>query len=223
MGQRYKLMWSGVARVRRSDFGTTFRFVTRYIDVLIVPWVLEPVAMYTYLLARLASLVIPLALTTLGAKAAPQLFRLARQETDTGFQAAAARVNLAYLMICGAVALCVLVSAPWIAAGLDLPQDAFAAILLWLVIGQSGPVLFGATGLLMRAVDRGTFHDVLMGLTALLFLAGIGTLGERGGVPVAQTLAAAQLTHAALCALLLTQSGVWPGLTALFHKEIKLF
>ncbi len=57
----------------------------------------------------------------------------------------------------------------------------------------------------------------------MLFLAGIWMLNPQDGVLIAQTFAAAQLAQAAICALLLTQCGIWPGLTALFYKEIKLF
>ena len=75
----------------------------------------------------------------------------------------------------------------------------------------------------MRIVDRGTFYDVLGGITAAMFRAGIFLLHATDGVDVALTFAVSQLTLAAVSALLLTQCGIWPGLTALFHKQIKLF
>ena len=126
-------------------------------------------------------------------------------------------------MICGAVSLLVLGCAPFIAGALGGLNHAFDEIVIWLVVGQAAPVLFGATALLMHAVDRGAFYVVLQGMTATMFIGGVIVLDNTNAVVVAQTLAAAQLTQAALCALLLTQCGVWPGLTALFHKEIKLF
>lgn len=224
MGQRSGPSRRGLTRLRHSEWGGVFRLASRYADLAVVPWLLELPVLCAYLLARIASLGIPFALFILGRRAAPHLAELAIAPDQLRFQAAAARVNLGYLMVCGAVALFVMVSAPWAAKLLDLPLATFDEILVWLVIGQSAPVLFGATALLMHAVERGAFYDLLLGLTAVLFLVGVLLVPDaRDGELIALTLAAAQLTQAALCALLLTQSGVWPGLTALFHKEIKLF
>ncbi|MEH6737243.1 MAG: hypothetical protein V7695_01695 [Sulfitobacter sp.] len=161
-----------------------------------------------------------MALAILGNKVEPVLSSLASTQEQTPFRAAAARVNLGYLMISGAMALFVISGGSYLATALE-PE--FREILIWLVIGQSAPVLFGATGLLMRIVDRGTFYDVLGGITATMFLAGIFLLRATDGVDVALTFAVSQLTLAAVSALLLTQCGIWPGLTALFHKQIKLF
>lgn len=207
----------------RSGVGAAFRWVTRYVDLLIVPFVLEATVLVCYLIARAASLSIPLALSFLAKKAAPQLINLFQTPTQSAFQAAAARANLGYLMVCGAVSLLVLASGPFLASALGGLNPAFDEILIWLIIGQANPVLFGATFLLMHAVDRTTFYELLQCVTAVLFVTGMAVLDATNGILVAQTLAAAQLTQAAICALLLTQCGVWPGLTALFHKEIKLF
>lgn len=219
MGQIFRLFFSE----HMGSVGAVFRFFTRFIDVLIAPFLLDTVMLYSYLVARSGTLLIPLALNLLGRKATPKLAALARMDTQLPFQEAAARINLGYLMICGGVAVLVLGVATFaasIAGGLG--QD-FNDILLWLVIGQSAPVFFGATGLLMHIVNRAAFYDVLQGLTSLMFLGGVFALGVTGGEQLAQTFAAAQLTQAALCAMLLTQCGVWPGLTALLHKQIKLF
>jgi hypothetical protein len=206
--------------LRRSGLKAVFVFSTRYVDVLVVPWIIEFEVLYVYFLARIASLCLPMALAILGNKVEPVLSSLASTQEQTPFRAAAARVNLGYLMISGAMALFVISGGSYLATALE-PE--FREILIWLVIGQSAPVLFGATGLLMRIVDRGTFYDVLGGITAAMFLAGIFLLHATDGVDVALTFAVSQLTLAAVSALLLTQCGIWPGLTALFHKQIKLF
>lgn len=203
--------------------GAGFRFLTRFADVLLAPFVLPAPVLYTYLAARMWTLIIPLALNLLGRKAAPQMILLAQGDAQTLFYAAAARVNLSYLIICGGVGISMLGVAPLAMDTFELLHPAFDEILLWLVIGQSAPILFGATGLLMHVVDRGAFYDVLQAMTALLFVGSIVGLDVSKGAQVAQTFAAAQLTQAALCAMLLTQSGVWPGLTALFQKQVKIF
>lgn len=219
MGQQIRLAVNEI----RDSMAIPFRLLTRYADLLIVPFLFEVTLLIAYLVARIASMCVPLALGGLAHKAGPQLSRLFQMPKQAPFQAAAARVNLGYLMVCGAVSLLVLGCAPFIAGALGGLNHAFDEIVIWLVVGQAAPVLFGATALLMQAVDRGAFYVVLQGMTATMFVAGVMVLDNTSAVVVAQTLAAAQLTQAALCALLLTQCGVWPGLTALFHKEIKLF
>lgn len=98
----------------------------------------------------------------------------------------------------------------------------FKEVLVWLLLAQSTPILFGATPILMRAVGRETFYEVLLGISAAFFLAATLILNTHEGVSIAQIYATSQLTVAAASALLLTQYGIWPGLTALFHKRIKL-
>jgi hypothetical protein len=127
------------------------------------------------------------------------------------------------MMVGGATSVIVIGAGTYIFESFFAHGRGHTEILLWLVIGQSAPVLFGATSLLMHAVDRGAFHEVLIGLTAAFFLAGILISGADNAVLIAQTFAAAQLTQSALCAVLLTHCGVWPGLTALLHRDIKLF
>jgi len=148
---------------------------------------------------------------------------LAQKEHQTPFRAAAARVNLSYMMVCGAVALILMSTAPYFVYRIAAIDAIFTELLTWFIVGQSAPVLFGATGLLMYAVERAAFYDVLQGITGALFLIGLYLLDPIASLPVAQTLVAAQLAQAAICAILLTQCGVWPGLTSLLHKEIKLF
>lgn len=222
MGQLTKLSVKNNAWMHGGHAGTGFRFATRYIDFLVVPWILDPVMIVPYLAARSASLFIPVSLGVVGRRVAPHLAHLVQTENHSLFRAAAARVNLGYMIVCGAVALIVLSMVPLVERTGSL-HPSFEQILLWMVIGQSAPVLFGATGLLMQAVERGAFCDLLLGVTAILFLVGIWLLEPQDGLLITQILVAAQLSHAAICALLLTQCGVWPGFTALFHKEIKLY
>ncbi|WP_299026934.1 hypothetical protein [uncultured Sulfitobacter sp.] len=212
-----------IVGLSRDGLGTVFRLGTRYPDILIVPWLFDAPMLVVYLMARVGSLCIPFLLGLVDKRAVQQLSDFSKREIQVAFQAAAARTNLGYLMICGALALLVFGSVPRIAAAIGVTDPTLPDVLFWLVLGQSAPVLFGATGLLMRVVERGAFYDVLLGVTAGLFVLGIAILDLREALFVAQAFAAAQLTLAAICALLLTQCGIWPGLTALFHKEIKLF
>ncbi len=223
MDERIKPVRRVLGGMRKAEFGGVFRNAARFCDLFVVPWLLEPATLAIYLVARFASLFIPLTLMLLGRQAQRHLVPLAHAERQMPFRAAAARVNLGYMMICGGIAIMIAAAAPRLFSMFSSSDQAFRDVLLWLVIGQAAPVFFGATGLLMRVVDRGAFDDLLRGVTAALYLVSVVSLGRTDAVYLAQMLAAAQLAQAAVCALLLTQCGIWPGLTALLNKEIKLF
>lgn len=208
--------------MRTACFGLAARVVIRFPDLLLAPWFLDSAELKLYFWVRVASLAIPLALFGLSHSVTAKLEALSQTGNSLGFRAAAARVNLGYLMVCGSMALMILIGAPYSAALLGYSNAGFSDALIWVVLGQAAPILFGATGLLMHVENRGTINELLLGLTAALFVASIFALEAGTAVTVAQTLGVAQLTHSAICAILLTQSGVWPGLTALFQKEIKL-
>ncbi|MEP1767135.1 MAG: hypothetical protein ABJJ53_10930 [Sulfitobacter sp.] len=208
---------------RGGSAGLFFRVVTRYLDLIIVPWIAPAEAVAIYMTARGISLCLPLSLFCLECRAEPRLRVLYENGQPLPFQAAAARINLGYLLICGAVALVVVSCAGYVSAALGIGNQNFIDVLRWLVLGQCASILFGATSLLMRVVERGRFYDMLQSVTAGLFLIAVAGLNASSPVLIAQALAVSQLTLAAACALLLTQSGIWPGLTALFHKDITLF
>ncbi|KEJ91051.1 hypothetical protein [Sulfitobacter donghicola] len=196
-----------------------FRLVSRNIDIFAGIWLLDSAVFLLYVYARLAAAILPLSLGLVGRRVFPQLKKLTMQNDYLQFQSAAARVNLAFLMVSGGVAMLVLTIAP----ELNFSQTGeFKEVLVWLLLAQSTPILFGATPILMRAVGRETFYEVLLGISAAFFLAATLILNTHEGVSIAQIYATSQLTVAAASALLLTQYGIWPGLTALFHKRIKL-
>lgn len=223
MGQRIKLPVAPILRPKVVYAGGIYILTVRSVDLLVVPWILDGRSLYVYLLARLISLFVPLSLAALGTVVATPLFSLAQTAERRLFQAAAARVNLGYLMVCGSIGLLVLLMAPRLEGMLGAQYQEFSGVLIWLLVGNSAPVLFGATRLLMTALGRGAFLDLLSGVTSILILVSLVALPNLDGVLIAQIVAAAQLSHAGICALLLTQSGVWPGLTALFHREMRLF
>lgn len=223
MDQRRKLSARVWVRMQSAVVGEAGRIATRYVDFLLIPWLLEGTVLYAYILARITSLIIPLALHGVSARVKPQLSALLQTGNFCRFQAAAARVNLGYLMVCGGMSLIVATCAPHWAALLGNFDPVFTNILVWAVVGQSAPILFGATVLLMNAVGRGAMNELLYGFVAALFVASV-LIGNKGSaILIMQTFAVAQLTHAAICSISLARCGVWPGLTALFHKEIKLF
>lgn len=221
MRQLFKLLKRLTAPLRSRPSGDLFWVAMRASDVLIIAWILDGAVLYAYLVARVLSLIVPCSLLLLEAKVSPQLAALVPNQYL--FQAAAARVNLGYLIISGSLALLVLLLAPRVAGSVGIGGEGLKEILVWMLIGQISPILFGATRMLMQVMDRRIFYNLLTLVTTVLFLVGVALMPDRSAVFVAQALAAAQLAQSAVCALLLTQCGVWPGLTALLHKEIKLF
>lgn len=221
MKQLFKLRGRLAASLCDKPSICLFRGVVRASDVLIAVLMLDGRLLHAYLLARALSVLVPCSLLLLEAKVSPQLATLVSDKPL--FQAAAARVNLGYLIISGSLALLVLLLAPRVAGSAGIEGDSLQEILVWMLIGQVSPILFGATRMLMQVMDRRVFYDLLTLLTTALFMIGVALLPDRSAVFIAQSLAAAQLAQSAVCALLLTQCGVWPGLTALLHKEIKLF
>ena len=221
MKQLFKLRRRLVASLCDRPFSGLFWGAMRASDVLIVVWILDGRLLYAYLLARALSVIVPCSLLLLEAKVSPRLATLVSNQPL--FQAAAARVNLGYLIISGSLALLVLLLAPGVAGLAGVAGESLQEILVWMLIGQVSPILFGATRMLMQVMDRRVFYDLLTLVTTALFLIGVALMPDRSAVFIAQSLAAAQLAQSAVCALLLTQCGVWPGLTAMLHKEIKLF
>ena len=94
---------------------------------------------------------------------------------------------------------------------------------VWLIAGHSAAVLFGATSLLMGSVGEGRLCDLLRIIASFVFLSCVWILKPEDGILIAQMLAITQFTHAGICAIFLVRNGVWPGLTALFHREIRIF
>ncbi|QUJ76310.1 hypothetical protein KDD17_15650 [Sulfitobacter albidus] len=192
-----------------------------YIDVPIAVYLLEGSSAQAYLIARALTCIVPVALTPIGWRLWPVVARAADTLSFSAVQAIAARINLGYVLITGALGVLVL----WLASQF-LRGDQSVQVLHWLLLGQCAPLLFGATGLLMRAFGRDAIIPLLRIGGALCLSVTIVSAhllkGPADGLLLAQATAAVQLTIAATCALLLTQRGVWPGLTALAQPRIRL-
>lgn len=196
-------------------------------DIALAAVVLEANAVCVYGAARLTTLTIPVALNLIASRALPQLRALGAETGTPAFRAAAARFNLGIVLISGAIAVLLLWAGPPVLTALGVPLPGLAENLLtWLLLGQSAPVLFGATTVIMRASGRGSFVGLSRLIGAGLFGSSVLWAGLVVGMIeplfMAQALVASQLAQAALCAILLTQAGVWPGLTALLHPQIRL-
>ncbi|MCX7565765.1 hypothetical protein OS189_05375 [Sulfitobacter sp. F26169L] len=214
---------NGAYGIFRKILDAAIGIVSRCPDVFIAVWMLDAMDLSIYLVARMLSLSVPAALSVLEWKITPRLLQLLEANKSIAFCAAAARVNLSYMMIAGAIGLLVVSGMTFLMHEFSIVNHGFEDAFLWMVVGQSSPVLFGATALLMKVFGREVVYTLFSHLTWVFFALCMLILKVDGPVQIAQLLATAQLTLAGVCAALLTQNGVWPGLTAVFHKKIRIF
>jgi len=92
MGRKLSQIFSG--RMGGGSVGLGFRFLTRFADLFLAPFVLQAPVLFAYLAARGWTLIMPLALYLLGRKVAPQMMTLVQRDAQMPFRAAAARVEL---------------------------------------------------------------------------------------------------------------------------------
>lgn len=194
--------------------------LSRYVDLLLLPWFLPLGAALPYLLARLMSAFIGFGLNGLDHLATPALLRSKRAEERRGL---AARINLGTLLIGGAMAVAVL------GAGRLIPllgwpaMSDFTKTLPWLVGAAAGPAIFGATQLLLPYFGgKQVLASSAWGVAGLF---GLGLFYQpiQNSEDYAIVFAAAVMTHHTVCAIGLgIKSGIWPGITALLFRQIRV-
>ncbi|MEP5731466.1 MAG: hypothetical protein ABJL67_19080 [Sulfitobacter sp.] len=195
----------------------------RYADLMIMPCVLIGSEALIYLFARLLVEVVQAGVALLGARAISNL-RSARELQDRSeFIGLAARLNLGTLLVGGGISLGVLTSGRYIADAIGASELSFQPVLLWLLAGAAGPMLFGATDPILRAAQ--IRFPLIFLPTLMMALAWVAVLSTP--VPtalfMAQVMAVLNLSASAIAALILARKiGVWPGLSALMFRQIKL-
>lgn len=194
--------------------------ILRYADILVLPWLLDPRWVLPYLLARGMSEGIQLGLAALAQGAAPALLR-ARQADEK--RALAARINLGALLIGGALMIVTL----WLGRlGSIIPWPGFqdlAQVLPWLVFASAGPAIFGLTHLFLPHFGGWRFQAASGWGATALFCVGALVFPIGSATDLAVVYAVAKLAHNLICAVSLgIKSGVWPGVTALLFRQIKV-
>lgn len=188
-------------------------------DIFAVLYFFTPKVAFAYILARGLAAGVGLALDHLQEKAAAGL----DVTQADGFVAAAARINLGCMLVGGGAALGMLSITPFVGTFLGITGDEFQPIVLWLIMGYAAPVAFGATGLLLGAAFMRRDAVVLTLLGCVVFAVAVSVQQVMTPVLLAQIFATAQLSVAGLGALLLVwRTGIWPGITALLFRQIKL-
>lgn len=198
-------------------------FLLRYADVLILSWVLSPLDTLNYLIARGLAQLVLYALNQLSDRIADTLDSAYNTGNQQNFVAVAARTNLGFLLIGGAASLAALSMGAYVPLLFNLDSAVFRSILLWLVTAEVAPVIFGATGLLLNIAQcrRETILLSFAGVVAVWSTAIIFELTDPRDL--AQLFAQVQMSIAAISAVFLgLRFGIWPGLTALLFRQIKL-
>lgn len=197
--------------------------ISQNLDLVVVPFLFPPEPVLHYLTARGLVQIVPLTSQHLLALAYPGLL-LARKSTyGCAFTQTAARLNLGLLLVGGAAGLfamaCLEIGQSW-SIGRSIAVD---GLFYWLLIGACAPVLFGATQVLSSVAqmrrDATLVH--LAGIIAFFVI----LKGTRDITPpeCARIFAVLQLmTSASVAGLLAYREGIWPGLTALFFRQIRL-
>ena len=198
-------------------------FLLRYADLLILPWVMLPTVVMSYLIARGLAQLVPVVLDQLGERVTNTLARAFTTGSDPDFVSGAARTNLGFLLIGGAATLAVFGFGVHVPQAFDLNPSHFHSILFWLTLAQAAPVLFGATGPLMNIAEmRGeTIGLSLIGVVTVWSITVVFDLKDPQDL--AQLYAYVQMAITAISAVILgLRFGIWPGLTALLFRQIKL-
>jgi len=197
--------------------------IWRYADLIILALILSPQNTLIYLIARGLAQVVPLALDILTDRIVGPL-RVAHCAGNLRhFAAIAARTNLGFLLIGGSASLIALSLSAYVPLILNLDTAEFRYILFWLVIIQAASALFGATGILFNITQckSGTIFLPLLGI--VLFWATIFLTGTDNPLKLAQVFASTHLLIGAASALLIgLRFGIWPGITAILFRQIKI-
>ncbi len=192
-------------------------------DLPLVTAVLPHEQSLTYLAARGLSLIVVFGLRHLGGAAARPLRTTYQNHNKSAFITMAARINLGFLLVGGGLALLALMAGPYIQHWLALTGGPFSAVLGWTVLAASAPALFGATTLLLHTTQNAR-TKILIDSAAIVLLIGSAFISATPtALFAAKCLATIHLASAALAAIILARhAGIWPGLTALLLRQIRL-
>ena len=194
-----------------------------YADLIVLSCVLTPQNTFVYLIARGLAQVVPLCLQLVSGRIARALFLAFEGDERENFVAIAARTNLGYLLIGGGASLFVLSAETYISIFFDLDRVIFRDILFWLLVAQASPVFFGATAMLLDTTRSNMLTKSLALFGMLIFISSYALLEISEPKQFAQVFASSHVLIAAISAGYLGfRFGVWPGLTAVFFRQIKL-
>lgn len=207
-----------------SAYVPPLQVLAAHADLLLVPILLNGTEALLYIAARGLGIVVTGVLAQLGARAMPALLAAGQSRNQSKFITIAARLNLGFLLVGGSAGIAALTVGPYVAKVFHLAGADFQAALLWVVLGACAPAIFGATEALLQMIKKRNLL-LLSDLVAVGgFTSAILFVPQPDALLLAKCFAVVQLLKTAACAVLLVRhAGVWPGLTALLLRQIKLF
>ena len=203
---------------------STGEVLMRHGDILIVlALVPDPALWLPYLIAKALSEVMVVIFDQMGDAAMPKLRDAFQAPRLHAFNAVSARLNLGFLLIGGGTTVLMIGLFKMFEPFLDGVAVGSSAILTWLLLGQCGPAIFGATGWIMKAGDLGRLNKALAGLSVVSTALVLLSVGFGDPLTFAKAFALCQLAGSALGAgLLVYLLGIWPGVTAVLFRQLKL-
>lgn len=196
-------------------------FLLRNCDILCLPLLYTPSIAAPYLLMRV--LVTP-AFVVLDHFEALSAERLSGNMKAKAYKEASARINLGMLLIGGAAGLFILAGVHFGAAQQSISLLIEREVLFWLLIGLAARAVFGASYAFLETSGLRRSGLILSGIAALSFVLTLVVISSSSPVTLAMSYAISQIIFSGLAAALaITHLGVWPGLTAILLRQIKLF
>ncbi|MBM1308795.1 hypothetical protein JQT66_01295 [Sulfitobacter mediterraneus] len=193
-------------------------------DLLILPILLNPTLTWPYLIARGVGTLPQLVLSLLHITAELRLVEEREEGGIVRLAATAGRINLGSLLIGGASFLMVLAIVPLVAQHFHLPETDFKSIALWITFAHFAPAFLGATVILLRTAGMRRELLCIQISCSVLFCCTLLFGSETSGLEIAKTLAATSWLASFLgAALLAKRYGIWPGITAVLFRQIRLF
>ncbi|MGC1497560.1 MAG: hypothetical protein WA790_17285 [Sulfitobacter sp.] len=193
-------------------------------DLLILPWIFPPAQALFYLLVRGIAGAIGLILGSLTSILRDPLYSAFEQENRSAFVAMAARANLGFLLIGGGACLVVLSAGPYLLDFVSINSSEMKKVLAWVVVAQAAPVFFGATSILLDVTRNQRDSVLIAGIGALAVWISTAVIDIISILDLAMVYAGVRVVASGAAATILgLRFGIWPGLTAILFRQIKLF
>lgn len=209
---------SGIPYV--SSSGTTG---FRTLDAVLAAVLFSSDAATQYLTAWCFALSCSFLFGTLSDALGPILTDVYRTEERHKRIAVAARTNLGFLLIGGGGVMFLFLSTQFILNQTHSNSTLIAPITVWLFLSHCGPVFMGASDLLMGVTRMHVQKSWILLLWASTAVGTMLLIAPDHPVQLAMWVAAFHIGYNTHLALILgIQQGIWPGITALMQKELKL-
>lgn len=195
----------------------------RTFDAVLAAVLLSSEAATQYLTAWCFALSCSYLIGTLNGTLGPVLADVYRTERRLKLVAVAARTNLGFLLIGGGGIVFFFLSAQFSLGQTHSNPDLIVPIMIWLFVSHCGPVIMGASDLLMSITGMHAQKSWVLLLWASTAVGTILFLAPDNPVTFAMWVATFHIGYSTHLALVLgLRHGVWPGITALLQKELKL-